>query len=168
MKSKILLALAPVLGGGLFIVAGCRSTKPSIYLEACPSPDKLKQFYSDSEYQFGLVGTPTGVLVFSQKWRQWKRITKVSLENAKLGHQPRMAEIYMNFSQIYKNADYAPLPLRTSMDGAGGFSIQLDKIDFDGNRNIYLMVFNSNWHDDAITTILEIRKKDLDESFNAK
>ena len=54
------------------------------------------------------------------------------------------------------------------MNGTGGFSIEPDRIDFDAKRNIYCVVFNSSWHDDAVTTTLEIRKRDLNESFNAK
>jgi len=173
MSPRILLSPALVLCGILFTVTGCHSTGPSVYLDTCPSPpspDKLKQIYADSDYQFvwATHDTQATVLVFSQKKRGWKRIAKVSLENARLGHQPRVAQIYMDFSKIYRGKDYAPLPLRTSMDGTSGFSIPPDKIDFDANRNVYRVFFNSSWHDDAVTTQLEILKSDLDGLFNEK
>ena len=168
MKPKIILVLGLVLTGGWFAVVVGQSIKPSAYLEAYPTPDNFKPLYSDSEYQFCLAFTSPGLLVFNQKRREWKRVAKVSLENAQLGHQPRAAEIYMNFSSIYKNKDYAPIPLRTGLDGTSGFSILPDKVDCDTNRSIYRIFFNSNWRDDALTTVVKIRKQDLDESFSSK
>ena len=173
IKLKIILCFALVLSGGLF---GCISIKPSVHLESCQSPGNFRQIYADSNYQFGFMwhDTQADVLVFSQAHQQWKRITEVSLANAKLGQSPKLASINMDFAYVYKGRDYAPLPLH---DTTGAYAILPDKIEFDAKRKIYLIYFNSNWRDvsvttkleiQRITTKLEIQKKDLDELFKTK
>jgi len=173
LKSKIILCLALVLSNGL---GGCTSVKPSVRLESRQLPGNFKQIYADSHYQFGFTrhDTRADVLVFSQARQQWKRITEVSLANAKLGESPKLASINMDFAYVYQGRDYAPLPLH---DTTGHYDILPDKIEFDANRKIYLIYFNSNWRDvsvttesevQRITTKLEIQKKDLDELFKTK
>lgn len=177
IKFKIILCLALIVSGVLF---GCTSIKPSVEpsvrLESCSPPGDVRQIYSDSDYQFGFLrhDTRADVLVFSQARQQWKRITEVSLANAKLGQSPKLASINMDFAYVYKGRDYAPLPLH---DTTGAYAILPDKIEFDANRKIYLIYFNSNWRDvsvttkleiQRITTKLEIQKKDLDELFKTK
>jgi hypothetical protein len=173
MKTKKILCLAFVLTGVLF---GCASNKPSVRLESCHSPRNFKKIYADSNYQFGSMrhDTQADVLVFSQRRQQWKRITEVSLADAKLGESPRLASINMDLAYVYKGRDYAPLPLH---DTTGHYDILPDKIEFDSNRKTYLIYFNSNWRDvsvstesaaQRITTKLEIQKKDLDAAFKTK
>ena len=176
MKSNIILSLALVLNG---ILGGCIPAKPnvrSVRLESCPSPGNFKQIYADPHYQFGSMrhDTRVDVLVFSEARQQWKRITEVSLANAKLGGSPRLASINMDFAYVYQGRDYAALPLH---DTTADYDILPDKIEFDTDRKVYLIYFNSNWRDvsvtteseiQRITTKLEIQKKDLDEAFKTK
>jgi hypothetical protein len=173
MKLKIDLCLALVVS---VVLSGCTSVQPSVRLESCQSPGNFKQIYADSNYQFGFMrqDTRANVLVFSQTRQQLKRITEVSLANAKLGGSPRLAQINMDFAYVYQGRDYATLPLH---DTTGDYDILPDKIEFDTKRKIYLIYFNSNWRDvsvtteseiQRITTKLEIQKRDLDELFKAK
>lgn len=173
IKLKIILCLALIVNGVLF---GCTSVQPSVRLASSQTPDNFKQLYADANFQFSFVrhDTRADVFVFSQARQQWKRITEVSLANAKLGQSPKLASINMDFAYVYKGRDYAPLPLR---DTTGDYAILPDKIEFDANRKIYLIYINSNWRDvsvtteseiQRITTKLEIRKKDLDELFKTK
>jgi hypothetical protein len=176
MKPKIILCLVLGLSSVLF---GCVSTRPkvrSVHLESCPSPGNFKQVYADSHYQFGSVlhDTRADVLVFSQARQRWKRITEVSLAHAKLGGSPMLAQINMDFAYVNQGRNQAALPLH---DTTGHYDILPDKIEFDADRKIYLIYFNSNWRDvsvtteseiQRITTKLEIRKIDLDAAFKTK
>jgi len=156
----------------LLQVAGCAAYRPSARLEPASAPQgKSRQIYGDDRYQFFWgIPTPDGtwadVLAHDLSSGHWKRISEVSLANGKLGHQPKAnAEIYMDFAAIYGGREYAPLPLRTSMDGSSGFGILPDKILFDAHGEVYQLFFSSTWSDDAVTTRLEIRRKDLDDAF---
>jgi hypothetical protein len=157
-----------------FLLVGCATNKPSIRLEPAQAPQgKFSQIYGDNHYRFvrsdrALDGTEVDVLVCNLARDRWRRITEVSLANSKLGHQPQLVHAYMNFVTIYQNRDYVPLPLHASADGSTGLVVLPDKIEFDAGRAVYLLWFNSGLQDDAATTKLEIRKKDLDKSFKRK
>ena len=145
--------------------------KQSVLLEPSHAPQgKFKQMYTDAHYQFVWVEraqetTEVDVLVHNVSEDEWKRITGVSLADGKLGGpSPKGCAINMNFSKIYGGREYVPLPLRTSVDGTSGFVILPDDIQFDGGRGVYVLLFGTSWHDDAFTTRLEIRRKDLDEA----
>ena len=172
MNAKTCLCLALVL----FAVAGCASVERSVRLESCPAPGNFKRIYADADYEFGSVRheVQAEVLVFSRGRREWKRIAEVSLANARLGGSPRLAQINMDFAYVYRGKEYAPVPLR---DTTGDYPIFPDKIEFEAQRKIYLIYFNSMWRDvsvtneseiQRITSKLEMRKRDLDASFNAK
>ncbi len=193
MKPKFILCLALVMSGGLF---GCASIKPSVRLEPCQPPKIFEQsndikqiildnekhkredmyftIYADANYQFGCVRNETNdiVLVFSQACQRWQRITEVSLKNTKLGHNPRSVPVYWDFSKSYQGKEYAPLPLRTGSDGLSGYFVSPDKIEYDGDRAVYLLWFTTEQgavpKDDTVPTKLEIRKKDLDEAFKSQ
>ena len=156
----------------LLVLVGCSKVRPSVRLSPAPSPRTSVPIYADSHYRFVLVmhGTEAEVLVANTTENlpgdPWKRITEVSLRNAKLGHSPTTVEIYWDFSKSYRGREYAPMPLRTGSDGYSGFSVLPDLIEFDANRSVYLVWFSTiNTTDDTVPTRLEIRKEDLDEAF---
>ena len=156
-------------------MAGCATNnKPSVRLEPASAPQGgISEIYRDNQYRFVQANrtpdnTRADVLVCNLARNQWKRITEVSLANSKLGQQPKPVHAYMDFATIYQNRDYVPLPLHASADGSTGLAVLPDKLEFDASRAVYLLWFNSIWHEDAAITKLEIRKKDLDKSFRGK
>jgi hypothetical protein len=157
-----------------FLMVGCATNKPSVRLEPAQAPQgESSQIYGDAHYRFVQANrtpcnTQADVLVCNLARNQWRRITEVSLANSKLGHQPQLVHAYMDFVTIYRNRDHVPLPLHAGADGSTGLAVLPDKIEFDAGRAVYLLWFNSLWHEDAAMTKLEIRKKDLDKSFKGK
>jgi hypothetical protein len=154
-----------------FLMVGCATNKPSVRLEPAQVPQgNFSQIYGDAHYRFVQANrtpdnTRADVLVCDLTRNQWRRITEVSLVNSRLGHQPTSVHAYMDFVTIYQNRDYVPLPFHASTDGSTGLVVLPDKIEFDAGHAVYLLWFNTLWHEDAAITKLEIRKKDLDKSF---
>lgn len=180
------------------LASGCSTYQPSVRLESALAPQENPQAAGRSRitsllesvrapqessiiggsdrYQFVRFrhkpNTPEmeiRVLVHDVSQDKWKRITEVSLKNAKLGYSPRTVSVYWDFSKNYRGKKYAPVPLRTGSDGVSGYSIEPDKIEFDVSRSVYLLWFTTkNTPEDAgdpYSTRLEIRKKDLDDAF---
>jgi hypothetical protein len=157
-----------------FLMVGCATNKPSVRLEPAQAPQGgFSEIYRDNHYRFVQGNrtpdnTQVDVLVCNLAQAQWRRITEVSLANSKLGHQPKLVHAYMDFATIYQGSNCVPLPLHASADGLSGMAVLPDRIEFDTGRAVYQLWFNSLWHDEAATTKLEIRKKDLDQAFKGK
>ncbi len=172
---------------------GCFASEPSVRLVpakapelTAPVPTNIHErafykhrgawpIYADAHYRFDYVLTTNEAAVFVAKTdrnpqgEQWKRITEVSLKNAKLGHSDALVSVYWDFSQSYRGKEYAPMPLRTGSDGVSGYPIFPDKIEFDREREVYSVWFGTkDVRDPTSPTKLEIRKKDLDEAFKQK
>jgi len=144
------------------------AAEPSVRLEpqAAPQGPFGHVLGGDSRYQFVWGFRKPDVLVHDLLHDNWKRITEVSLKNAKLGRSPATVSISWDFSEIYRGKAYAPLPLRTGSDGVSGNVVFPDKVECDTGRSVYLLWFTTKdtppATNDPFSTRLEIRKQDLD------
>ena len=156
------------------LLAGCATRQTSVRLEPAPPPIGVaRPLYEDSHYRFVQADstqdrTQAEILVCHLARGQWGHITEVSLANGRLARQPKLAHTYMDFAAIYQGQDYIPLPLHTGTGSADGLVVLPDKIEFDANRAVYVLWFNSSWQDATAASKLEIRKKDLDQAFKGK
>jgi hypothetical protein len=144
-------------------------SRPTLIARLCEQePKGHVKVYEDEDYQFvsrdygGFGEYVPGFFVYSKKSSRWVEITKLSTENAQLGHSPPFQEfplsVMWNHSYL-KSKDYAELPL------SAGSSIMLpDEIVYDVSSKAYHLNFNSSLKPEYQTWFW-IVKKDLAKAF---
>lgn len=143
-------------------------SRPTLITTICEHEPKWHgKVYEDEDYQFvyrhyGKAEHVPGLFVYGKKHGKWLEITKLSTENAKLGHSPPFDEVRLSVAWDHsrlKDKDYAELPLRTS--GSINFP---EKITYEASSTTYRLNFDASLKAEYQTWFW-IWKKDLEEAF---
>ena len=145
-------------------------SRPTLIARLCEhEPKGHVKVYEDEDYQFvyrdyGNGECVPGFFVNSKKRSRWVEITKLSTENAQLGHSPPFFEVPLSIvwdHSYLKSKDYAELPL------SAGSSIKFpDEIVYEVSSKAYHLNFNSSLKPEYQTWFW-ILKKDLAKAFGS-
>ena len=146
-------------------------SRPTLIAALCEHKPKWHvKVYEDEDFQFvyrhyGNAEYLPGLFVYSKKRSRWVEITKLSTENAKLGHSPLFFEkVWLSVGWDYshlKSKDYADLPLRTS--GSINFPNVVIYVE---SSKIYRLNFDPSLKPEYQTWFW-ILKKDLEKAFGS-
>ena len=143
-------------------------SRPTLIAALCEREPKWHvNVYEDEDYQFvyrhyGKAEHVPGFFVHGKKRGKWVEITKLSTENAKLGHSPPFEEVRLSVGWDYsrlKDNDYAEVPLRT-----GGSITFPGEIVYDASGGAYRLNFNPSLKAEYQTWFW-VLKKDVEEAF---
>jgi hypothetical protein len=143
-------------------------SRPTLITALCEhEPTWHVKVYEDKDYQFvyrhyGNAEYVPGFFVYSKSNNKWLEITKLSTENAKLGHSPPFEEVRLSVGWDYSSlngSDYVELPLHTS----GSISFPNEIVD-EASSEAYHLNFDPSLKPEYQTWFW-ILKKDLERVF---
>ena len=170
LSFSIMIASALAVFSPAFAKGQNTFSRPTLIAALCEHEPKWHvKVYDDEDYQFvhrhyGNAEYVPGFFVYSKKRSRWVEITKLSTENAQLGHSPPFQEVPLSIvwdHSYLKSKGYAELPLRA------GSSINFpDEIVYEVSSEAYHLNFNPSLKPEYQTWFW-ILKKDLAKAFGS-
>lgn len=170
----LILVLSVCTGSGL---AQTRFTRPTFKAKLrSNTPIWRRKIFEDGKYIF-VVGDSAskncgasankmcdiGFFIYEKKQNKWLEVKKLSTENAKLGHSPKLFEISIAVSWDYKSlkkVDYADVDLQTTASNN-----YPDKIEYDTTNQAYCLKYNSSFNREDALTVFWILKEEIIKKF---